>query len=166
MEIIMKFEINLDAADLWRFSMYHANRGLQGIFNLLFTCAAVLCLIFARDVLTGGYIALLVLCALIFSVWQPLLLYVKSKKQAKTEGIRETLYLEFTDDIVKVSQADRQQEFLWDRISKIVRTKHMIIIYTDRIHAYLLPAAAVGDRMEDFCGLVRRHLPKERWKGL
>ena len=53
----MKFEINLDATDLWRFSMYHVNRGLQGIFNLLFTAAAVLCLIFARDQLSGGYIA-------------------------------------------------------------------------------------------------------------
>ena len=70
----MKFEINLDATDLWRFSMYHVNRGLQGIFNLLFTAAAVLCLIFARDQLSGGYIALLVVCALAFPVWQPLLL--------------------------------------------------------------------------------------------
>lgn len=163
---MMKFEISLDARDLWRFSMYHANRGLQGIFNLLFTCAAVLCLIFARDMLSGGYIALLVVCALIFSVWQPLLLYVKSRRQAQTAGIRETLYLEFTEELVRVSQADRMQEFSWDRISRIIRTKHMIIIYTDRIHAYLLPAETVGDRMEEFAALVRGHLPREKRKGL
>ena len=162
----MKFEINLDATYLWRFSMYHVNRGLQGIFNLLFTAAAVLCLIFARDQLSGGYIALLVVCALAFSVWQPLLLYLKSRKQAKTAGIRETLRMEFGEELVTVSQADQVQELPWDRIVKLIRTKHMVIIYTDRIHAYLLPVSVVGERMEEFAALVRKHLPKERWKGL
>ena len=38
--------LTVTAKDLWAFSMYHANAGLMGIFNLLFTLAALYLLIF------------------------------------------------------------------------------------------------------------------------
>ena len=70
--------------------------------------------------------------------------------------------MEFGEELVTVSQADQVQELPWDRIVKLIRTKHMVIIYTDRIHAYLLPVSVVGERMEEFAALVRKDLPKER----
>ena len=39
------FSITLDAKELWKFSMYHANKGYLGVFNVLFTIAAVYLLI-------------------------------------------------------------------------------------------------------------------------
>lgn len=162
----MKFEVRLGTVDLWRFSMYHVNKGIQGIFNLLFTAAAILTLVFAWDQLSGGYIAFLVMCALIFSVWQPFLLYLKSRKQAQTAGIREPLTLEFGEENVKVSQVGQEMELPWDQVAKIVKTRHMVIVYTDRIHAYLLPVETVGNDMEKFSALLRARLPKERLRGL
>ena len=54
--------------DLWAFSMYHANAGLMGIFNLLFTLAALYLLIFRWSSTTTPYRCLLVICVLVLSL--------------------------------------------------------------------------------------------------
>ena len=37
----IRFRVRMTANDLWRFSMYHANKGYLGVFNVLFTLAAL-----------------------------------------------------------------------------------------------------------------------------
>ena len=41
MEKELKFEMNLTAGDLWKFSMHHANSGMKGMVNLIFTVTAL-----------------------------------------------------------------------------------------------------------------------------
>ena len=38
----------------------------------------------------------------------------------------------------------------------------MIVLYMDRVHAYLLPKSVTGDQEEALCKMAREHLPKER----
>ena len=47
------FPVTLNAAELWKFSMYHANKGYLGVFNVLFTIAAVYLLITQWAVVSG-----------------------------------------------------------------------------------------------------------------
>ena len=62
--------LHITAKDLWAFSMYHANAGFMGAFNGLFSLAALYLLIFRWNTTTVPYRCLLVVCALIFTVWQ------------------------------------------------------------------------------------------------
>ena len=87
----MKFEVKLTAKELWQFSMYHANAGFTGLFNLIFTAAALFLLVFRWGELTMAYRFLLVGCVLIFTFLQPLLLYGKVRKQAKTPVMGEPM---------------------------------------------------------------------------
>ena len=48
----MRFEVRLTARELWQFSMYHANAGAAGLFNLIFTVAALFLFIFSWGKLT------------------------------------------------------------------------------------------------------------------
>ncbi len=76
--------LHITAKDLWIFSMYHANAGFMGMFNILFSLAALYLLIFRWGSTTVPYRILLVVCALMFTVWQPFLLWLKAGKTGET----------------------------------------------------------------------------------
>lgn len=158
MENELKFDVRLTTKDLWVFSMYHANNGVQGIFNVLFTVAALFLLIFRWSTLTTGYRLLLVVCVLLFTVWQPLLLYNKARKQAKAANIRDQMSLTFCGQGLKVEQNGQVMEFAWEQMGRMDRIPSMIVLYMDRVHAYLLPKTVLGEREEALCDMARTHL--------
>ena len=143
----MKFEVKLTAKELWQFSMYHANAGFTGLFNLIFTAAALFLLVFRWGELTMAYRFLLVGCVLIFTVLQPLLLYGKVRKQAKTPVMAEPRYR------------------TWEQMGRMDKKLTMAVLYMDRVHAYLLPKTVLGEQETEFYEMVKMHLPKERRKG-
>lgn len=166
MEKEIKFEVKLSAKDLWQFSMYHANGGLTGIFNLIFTAAALFLLIFRWGTLTEAYRLLLVGCALIFTVLQPAMLYNKVRKQAKSPVMQQPMLLTFHEKGLKVEQNDQKIDFTWEQMGRMTRKPTLVILYMDRVHAYLLPKAVLGEKEEAFYEMVRLHLPKEKRKGI
>lgn len=162
MENELKFEVKLTVKDLWAFSMYHANAGFRGIFNLVFTIAALFLLVFRWGALAASSRFLLVVCVLLFTVWQPFLLYTKARKQAKAPVIRDAMSLCFDGEGLKVEQGGQNVSFAWDQMGRMDRMPTMIVLYMDRIHAYLLPKSAMGEHEEALCEMARKYLPKER----
>lgn len=161
----MKFEVKLTAKELWQFSMYHANAGFTGLFNLIFTVAALFLLVFRWGELTAAYRLLLVGCVLIFTVLQPLLLYGKVRKQAKTPVMAEPMYLTFREEGLEVEQNGQNAVFTWEQMGRMDKKPTMSVLYMDRVHAYLLPKAVLGEQETEFYEMVKTHLPKERRKG-
>ena len=132
--------LTVTAKDLWAFSMYHTNAGLMGIFNLLFTLAALYLLIFRWSSTTTPYRCLLVICVLVLhTVWQPFLLWTKAKKQAKRPAVKDPMRLVFDDEKLTVSQTDNQAEFTWEQMglldakpsTKILPPNAKVIRYED-----------------------------------
>lgn len=158
----LRFEVKLGVKDLWQFSMYHANAGMLGIVNLLFTLAALFLIVTRWSTLTTPYRALLVVCALMFTVWQPLLLYNKARKQAKSSAVRDPMMLTFGEEGLRVEQGEQEALFAWDQMGRLDRMPTMVILYMDRVHAYLLPKSVMGAQEEEFYEMVRVYLPKER----
>lgn len=158
----LRFEVKLGVKDLWQFSMYHANAGMLGIVNLLFTLAALFLIVTRWGTLTTPYRALLVVCALMFTVWQPLLLYNKARKQAKASAVKEPMMLTFGEEGLRVEQSEQEALFAWDQMGRLDRMPTMVILYMDRVHAYLLPKSVMGEQEEEFYEMVRAYLPKER----
>lgn len=107
---------------------------------------------------------LLVLCALIFTVWQPMLLYGKARRQAKLPAVSQTMYLSFDPEGVHVEQNGQNADFTWEQVGRIVELKKMTIIYMDRVHAFLLPERFLEGQQEEFSKLVAQYLPKGRFR--
>lgn len=164
MEKELRFELNLTAGDLWRFSMHHANSGFKGIFNLIFTVAAFFLLVVRWNTLVFSQRLLLVVCALLFSVWQPVLLYWKARRQAKLPAITQTIFLTLGQEEVTVEQGEQKLAFTWDKIVRLDRMKDMAVMYMDRVHAYLIPGRALGEDSEGFDQMVQKCLPAERYR--
>jgi len=160
----IEIEVKLTAKDLWKFSMYHSYRGLQGLFNIIFSVAAVFLLITTWSSNSVSYRVLLIVCALLFTVWQPGILYLKALKQAKNPAIQNAMTLTFDENGIMVSQGEESLEIKWENIGKVDRMKDMMIVYMDRVHAYLLPDSVTGEKKTAIRGLIKEKLPPERRK--
>ncbi|MDD3254083.1 MAG: YcxB family protein [Lachnospiraceae bacterium] len=158
----LKFDVTLTAKDLWTFSMYHTNSGGKGVINVLCPLAALFALIVRWGTMTAGYRVLLVVFILAFTVWQPLLLYIKAAKQAKNAAVSKLMTLTFAEDGLKVEQDGQELVFTWEQMGRMDRIKPMIILYMDRVHAYLFPTRILGDKEEALCELARTHLQKNQ----
>lgn len=132
-------DIKLNTNDIWLFSMYHSNRGFLGIFNIIFTIASIYSLAVKWNEINIGMRFIFILCASLFSVVQPVILYLKAAKQAKSQGIRDGFIIELDEKTLKVSQKQQSAVFNWEDIFKTMIRKKMIIIYLDNIRAYLIP---------------------------
>lgn len=154
--------LHITAKDLWTFSMYHANAGFMGIFNLIFSLAALYLLIFRWSSTTVPYRCLLVVCALIFTVWQPFLLWNKARKQAKRPAVKNPMRLVFDDEKLTVSQEETFADFTWEQMGRLDAKPSMYILYMDRVHAYLIPKETLGEQEDAFRELALAHLPKEK----
>lgn len=157
-------EVRLTARDLWKFSMYHSYRGMQGIFNVIFSVAAIFLLITTWSSNSIPYRVLLIICALMFTVWQPGILYLKAARQAKKPMIQNAMTLSFSQEGILVSQGKEILELGWDNIGRVDRIRDMMIVYTDRVHAYLLPDSVTGENKPALSALIKEKLPPNRRK--
>ena len=103
----IKIDMQLNAKDIWLFSMYHSNRGFLLIFNVLFTVVMYYYMITSWNTLDIPRKIMFVLLANMFLLIQPAMLYLKSAKQARSEAIRVGLSLEMNDEGIVVSSRER-----------------------------------------------------------
>ena len=160
----LRFEMRLTTEDFWKFSMHYSMSGPKGIFNILFTVAAVFLLITRWGTLSEGYRVMLVICALIFTVWQPLLLLNKARKQAKSPAMQNPMILTFSQEGLLVEQNEQHVQFSWEQMGCMERTSSLVILYMDRVHAYLLPKRILGEREEALYKMARVYLKAHQLK--
>ncbi len=161
------FQVKLTAKDLWHFTMYHAYFGMTGVFCVIFTLSAVVLILTRWEVLETYQKGLLVICLLLFTVWQPGLLYYKARRQAKRPAIAAPMELTFSrSEGLLVRQNGQSAQFSWDQIGRVDRRGSMLIIYMDRIHAYLLPKTVLGEDEEGFCKMLKDCLPQGHTRGM
>lgn len=160
-----EFDVSITSKDMYRFNMYHAYHGFQGIFA---TVIGILVLIVA--VATAGkietmYTVLYFIFGLIFLIYVPVSLYMRSKQQIlSSEVLRQALHYRVDEEGVHVSQNDQTADLLWNQIYKVVSTKSNLLIYSSRVNAYVIPRKAISDEYETVAQLAGNHLEKYRLK--
>lgn len=158
------FQVQITAKDLWIFSMYHSNKGYLGVFNVLFTAASLWLLVTRWSQVSLAYRLLLMVCVLMFTVWQPMLLYMKAAKQAKNPAVREPMDMTCSAQGILIEQNGQSQQVTWEQIVRVEQVRGLLILYMGRVHAYLIPERAAKGCREELTELIRENLPGERRK--
>ena len=78
--------------------------------------------------------------------------------------IQNPMTLSFDEEGILVSQGKENLPIAWENVGKVDRGKDMMILYMDRVHAYLLPDSIMGEKKADIRGLMKEKLPPERRK--
>lgn len=161
----VEFDIKLTFKDIYRFNMHQTYSGMQGWFSV-----AVAVLLFVRAVNTFGTVSmtntlLYALMGLVFLLYFPFFLYVRSKQSLATTGtLRETLHYVVDENGFAVSQGEANGLLKWEQIYKMVTTKSNVLVYSNRINAYVIPREQLGDKYETLAELANANLEKHRVK--
>lgn len=160
-----EFDVTITSKDMYRFNMYHAYHGFQGIFA---TVIGILVLIVAGATfgkIETMYTVLYFVFGLIFLIYVPVSLYMRSKQQIlSSEVLRQSLHYKVDEEGVHVSQNDQTADLLWNQIYKVVSTKSNLMIYSSRVNAYVIPRNAISKEYETVAQLAAKHLEKYRLK--
>lgn len=160
-----EFEVTITDKDMYRFNIYHAYHGVQGI---LATLVGVWVLITAG--LTFGkvgmmYTVLYLILGVVFLVYVPGNLYLRSKRQiSSSEVLKNALHYRIDDAGVHVSQNGQTADLEWKQIYKMVSSKNQLLIYSSRVNAYVIPKEALGEQYQTIVGLAINHLEGYRLK--
>lgn len=87
-----------------------------------------------------------IIVALMFTVINPLSLAFKTFKQLKTSpSYKQPLVYTFGDDGIGVSQGEEHMDLEWKGVYRLLMTKYMLAVYTNRMHAFVIPLDQLGD---------------------
>ena len=151
----IKIDMQLNAKDIWLFSMYHSNRGFLLIFNVIFTIVMYYYIITSWNTLDVPRKIMFVLLANMFLIIQPAMLYLKSAKQARSEAIRAGLLLEMNDEGIVVSSKGESIDFKWESGFRSRIVPGIIIIYVDAVRGYLLPDRYTKENNEKIVAVLK-----------
>ena len=154
----VKASVQLSTKQLYEFLMRHTYFCFGGVVGLLLSIggfAAFALLLDNKDV-TATYLGVLFGIGLLFTVIQPLIVLRNARKQSKAYK-KYPLEYTISERGIEVKQDDAEGSNSWENIMKIVSTKRLIIIYTSRVHAYVIPRAALEGSMDEFKELVKTY---------
>ena len=154
----VKASVQLNTKQLYEFLMRHTYYSFGGVLSLLLSAGALVgfFLLLGNKDISPMYLGTLFGIGILFTVVQPLIVYKNAKKQSKAY-VEFPLEYTISERGIEVRQDDAEGSNEWANVMKIVSTKRLIIIYTSRVHAYVIPREALKDSMEDFKELVRNN---------
>lgn len=154
----VKVSVQLKTKQLYEFLMRHTYLQFSGIVGLLLSIGGIagFVMLLDNENISVAYLGALFGIGLLFTVIQPIIVFRNAKKQSK---IYKLFPLEYTisERGIEVKQADAEGSNSWDNIIKITSTKRLIIMYTSRVHAYVIPREVLKKSMDEFKEIVKTH---------
>lgn len=160
----LEFNVKLTVNDLFLFNMKQAYRGMQGILSIILPV-----LVFAYAASTWGQVSIgsslvYVGLGILFLVYVPVSLWLRVNKSIKdpNNALSKTLHYTFTEEAIQVSVEAESVEFKWENIFQLKKSGKQVLIYTNRINAYILPMEQLGGKYEELSKLAHAKLEKHR----
>lgn len=143
-----QFTLKTNASELWQMSMYGIYGSILGMTNVVFTVAMILLTYRFFSESQTLVKCLLILSICIFPIFQPVLIYMKAKKQAKVM-IKE-VQLSFDDQGIHVAMDGQKSDIDWSSVRGITKKPTLMVIYTSSQHGYVLSNKVLGDQKNAF----------------
>ena len=160
------FDIKLDAKDLFKFNMMQAYRGMQGALSILLPILVFAYAITSYGTVSVGSTFVYVGLGVLFLVYVPISLWLRVNKIVKDEknALSKCLHYEFEENRIFVSVGEESVEFKWENIFQMKKSGDLILVYTNRINAYILPISQIEGKYDELSKLAHAKLEKYRIK--
>lgn len=161
----IEFDITLTSKDMYRFNMYQTYSGFHGWFSVIVAICAFIVAGVTYGKVELTYTIIYIVFGIVFLLYLPVTLYVRSGHSlAASRILGKPLHYAVDGEGIGVSQGEESAKLPWEQIYKMVATKHNVLIYSNRINAYVIPREQLGDRYADLAGLAASKLEKYRVK--
>jgi hypothetical protein len=143
-----KFSYKITAIDLWKLAMYGIYGSIVGVANIIFTISMFALVVrFWRDVNTFLKI-LLILGVFLFIIIQPMMIYLKSKKQI--EAVPVDMEIGFDDKGMHIKTSNQDSIIKWKEIKSVIKKSSMIIILLNSNQGFIITNNMIGEEKDDF----------------
>lgn len=153
-----KFNYQISAFDLWQLSMYGTYGSLVGVCNIIFTVAMALLTAKFWGTVNIFIKLLLILGICLITVIQPVVVYLRAKKQVAS--IPNNMEIGFDDYGVHVKTQSQTSDLKWKTIKGISKKPSMIVIISTTQHGFILTNKVLGNQKEAFYDYVTSKIQK------
>ena len=77
---------------------------------------------------------------------------------------QKPLEYEFTEEGITVRQDEMEATTKWDEIAKAVGTNQSVILYLNRVRAWIFPKECMGEQYVEILKMIHTHIPPKRVK--
>lgn len=160
----IKTTVKLKTADMFCFLMHYTYSALSGIIGVLFSIGAVILLVLMWNDFDIAYKFLLIVCALLFTVINPLMLWKRAKRQVLTSpAFKETIIYVFDTKGVSMSMGKEKADIAWTDFYKIKKVAGRYIFYTSRIRSNIVPVSCFDSEEDaaDVAAMIKEYYKKK-----
>ena len=162
----VSLDVKLEAKDLYKFNMMQAYRGMQGALSIILPILVFAYAITSYGTVSIGSTLVYIGLGIMFLIYVPVSLWLRVNKIVKDENnaLSKMLHYEFEDESIRVSVETESVEFKWENIFQMKTSGDLLLVYTNRINAYILPLAQIGESYDALSKLAHSKLEKYRIK--
>lgn len=162
----MKFHTQLKVKDIFKFSLAYTYSGVQALLTI-FMLAVGGYMIYSGVGQTQGQTNIIfgVVVIALFVVVNPLMLYVKAKKQAIENPVyKKPTYYTLQEDGIFVELGEESATIEWIRVYRISHFMGLTLLYTGKKQAFVFPDYELGDDREAMLSYMKEHIKEARKK--
>lgn len=162
----LEFDIKLKPKDMFLFNMYQTYTSFSGWFSILFG-GALFCFAgytyYTHGEAGYGNAILYTVAGVFLLVYMPFTLWMRAGRSIKASPVLSgVLHYHVDADGFTVTQGDASGVLAWKQIYKMVATKSNVLVYSNRMNAYVIPRTQLGEQYVLLAKLATDKLPKFR----
>ena len=158
----VEFDVNLEQKHIFKFNMRQAYKGAQGLLSIMIPAIILGRLYVYYGQMDISQILMHVGLGILFILYVPVSLWLSAKRTLKK--LSNTLHFVFSENAISVMQGEEKVEFQWENIYRMIATRELVLIYTNRINAYIIPRKQMGTQYTELKQLANTKLEKYRCK--
>jgi hypothetical protein len=160
----VEFDVQLTAKDLYRFNMRQSYTTSQGPISIVI--ALIVFFMAGVTINKGayGYGLLYIGIGILFLIYIPITLYLRSKQTIKNNQVLAgVLHYMVSEKGIEVTQDGEHGLLEWKMIYKMIATKRQVLIYSNRVNAYIIPKEQLGENYDMLVKLAKQQLESYRY---
>ena len=156
----LKFSVKISQQDLYKFNLFHIYRSSQGILSVVLFVLLIAVWLMRFSVLSPLYRMFYPLVAVVVLLYIPMSLKLRVKAQMTQEVFQFPLTYELIETGIKVSSpaSEEPAELPWEYIYKVSTWKEYLLIYSNRINAYIIPKDDIKDVYAPAIDYIKNHV--------
>lgn len=156
----LKFSTKITEEDLYRYNLHHTYTSNQGILSVILFVLLIAVWILRFQQLSLVYRVMYPAVAVVFLLYIPMSLKLRVKNQMLQEVFQHPLTYELTETGIVISSPTTEEpaELPWEYVYKISSWKDYLLIYSNRVNAYIIPMSDVEEQYTDIKEFVKNHV--------
>lgn len=156
---VYEVETKIGTGELYNYLMMHTYSSFSGKVCVILSVLALIMLLLGAGKGDMTKTVILGIVALLYTVINPIMLYMKAARQAKLNpAYKDCMKFGFHEKGVNISFGGNEGMIPWDKMMKVKKTKKVYALYTDPIHAFLIAVKDLQKTGNEIENYIEEHI--------